>query len=214
MFVYFVKILVSFLVIINPVQVVPVYLELTSNDTVDEQRKIAIKATVLAAMILFFFAILGDWLITQLEITTTALLVAGGILLFIFALQRVLGGGGTTANEKLEAQHKRDVAVFPLAVPMIAGPGALTVVMFQVKQAEGDLLSQVILFFALSLVLATNGVMLYHANRVGRALGVTGTNVVTRVFGIILAAIAIQLILNGITDFLKVQRVMSTIGSV
>jgi multiple antibiotic resistance protein len=204
MMAYFTKVFVSFLVIMNPASIVPVFIELTSNDTLDDQRKTAIKATLTAAIILLAFAAIGDWLLSQLEISSSALLVAGGTLLMIFAIQRVFGGESSrkpTPDEKVEAQHKRDLFVFPLAVPMIAGPGALTVVMFQMKQAAGDIVHQAILIFAMVLVLSINGFILWNAKYIARILGVTGTNVITRVFGIILAAIAAQLILNGVKSF-------------
>jgi multiple antibiotic resistance protein len=211
---YFIKVFVSFLVIMNPVSVIPVFLQITAHEVAEVQRKIALKATITAGGILLVFAVVGDWLLTQLEISPGALLIAGGVLLLIFAIRRVLGadsGSGRTPSEseRAEAQNKRDSFVFPLAIPLIAGPGALTVVTFQMKQVAGDLGSQGLLILALLMVLAINGVLLIFANTVGRALGVTGTNVITRVFGIILAAIAAQLILNGITTFWKTAQLVT-----
>ena len=214
MLAYFIKVFVSFLVIMNPVSVIPVFLQVTAQDVAEVQRKIAIKATVTAGIILLVFAVVGDWLLTQLEISPGALLIAGGALLLIFAIRRVLGADSgsertPTENERVEAQKKRDAFVFPLAIPLIAGPGALTVVAFQMKQVEGDFGSQGLLILALLLVLAINGVLLIFANSVSRALGVTGTNVITRVFGIILAAIAVQLILNGVSTFWKAAQLVT-----
>ena len=208
MLAYFVKIFVSFIVIMNPVSVIPVFLQITAQEVAEVQKKLAIKATLTAGVILLVFAIIGDWLLTQLEISPSALLIAGGLLLLIFAIRRVLGADSgsdrtPSANEKAETQSKRDSFVFPLAIPLIAGPGALTVVTFQMKQVTGDMVSQGLLIIALLLVLAVNGTLLIYANTIGRALGTTGTNVITRVFGIILAAIAAQLILNGVATFLK-----------
>ena len=208
MLAYFIKVFVSFIVIMNPVSVIPVFLQITAQEVAEVQRKMAIKATITAAVILLVFAVVGDWLLTQLEISASALLIAGGTLLFIFAIRRVLGADNerstpSAEGERAETQAKRDSFVFPLAIPMIAGPGALTVVTFQMKQVTGDFTSQVLLILALLLVLSVNGILLIFANTVGRALGPTGTNVITRVFGIILAAIAAQLILNGISTFLK-----------
>ena len=214
MLAYFIKVFVSFLVIMNPVSVIPVFLQVTAQEVAEDQRRTAIKATITAGIILLVFAVIGDWLLSQLEISSGALLIAGGILLLIFAIRRVLGsdsasGRTPSETEKTEAQNKRDTFVFPLAIPMIAGPGALTVVTFQMKQVEGDFSSQALLILALVLVLAINGTLLVFANTVGRTLGVTGTNVITRVFGIILAAIAAQLILNGIATFWKTAQLIS-----
>jgi multiple antibiotic resistance protein len=134
-------------------------------------------------------------------------MVAGGMLLFIFAVGRVLSGQGgsrkPSAIELEEAQNKRDASVFPIAIPLIAGPGAMTVVMFHMKQVSGNWALQMLFIACLIAVLVLMFVLLLSAVRITRVLGVTGTNVITRIFGIILAAMAIQFIMNGIQQFMQ-----------
>lgn len=182
-------------------------------DSPATQKRVALRATTIAAVILLTFATVGGWVLRKLQISEAALMVAGGMLLFIFAVGRVLSGHGgsrkPSAVEIEEAQNKRDVSVFPIGIPLIAGPGAMTVVMFHMKQVNGSILLEATFLICLLVVLSVMYTLLISAVRITRVLGVTGTNVITRVFGIILAAMAIQFIMNGILEFLKLAHIHS-----
>lgn len=200
------QVFVNLLIIIDPVAVVPMFLLLTKGDTPEHKRHIALRSTYIASGILFIFAIMGDGLLKILDIGEPAFRIAGGLLLLFAAIDMVIvkdsGIRSTTEDEAKEANKKADISVFPLAIPLIAGPGAMTTVVMHMRAPESiGFISQVLIIIMLLIVLMINYYCLLHADRLTKVLGVTGTNVVTRVFGIILAAIAIQFMLNGIKLF-------------
>ncbi|MBM3600435.1 MAG: NAAT family transporter [Alphaproteobacteria bacterium] len=193
---------VTLLIIIDPLAVSPVFLGMTRHATSAQKRAMALKGTLIAGGILLVFALAGAWLLKTLGIGMPAFRIAGGVLLFLIAVDMVLarqsGIRSTTPPENEEADHKEDISVFPLAIPLIAGPGAMTTVMLLMSRTEGDHLRQAIVLGVLVIVLATTFVCLVGAGQLARLLGVTGTNVINRVLGIVLAALAVQFILDGI----------------
>lgn len=200
--------LVTLFVIIDPFAVVPMFVSLTRNDTQISKRKTATKATIIAAILLLSFAFVGDKLLDAMSISEPAFRIAGGFLLLLAAIDMVVAKSSglrtTTGDETEEAAHRDDISVFPLAIPLIAGPGALTSIIVLMRQAEA------MSFHAeMGVVLILVGVLLFTyfslliGDRLMKILGVTGTNVLTRVFGIILAALAIQNMINGITIVIK-----------
>jgi multiple antibiotic resistance protein len=129
--------------------------------------------------------------------------IAGGILLFLLAIEMVFarqsGLRSTTASEQAEAEHRPDISVFPLAIPMIAGPGSLTTILLLVGDRGLSSETLVVLLVMLVVLLITLG-MLLMASHLMKLLGETGTNVITRVLGIVLAALAVQFIINGVME--------------
>ena len=162
----------------------------------------AFRGPALAAGILLVFALFGEPLLKYMGITLPALRIAAGILLLLLAIDMVFarasGGRSTTETEAEEAELKQDISVFPLATPLIAGPGAMGAAILLVAQAEGDPILEAIVIGALVGVLVINLVLLFVAAQVQKLLGVTGLNVVARVMGILLAALAVQFILDGL----------------
>jgi multiple antibiotic resistance protein len=152
--------------------------------------------------VLVVFAVSGDVFLRSLGITLPALRIAGGALLFLLSIDMVFarssGLRATTAGEEAEAAHKADIAVFPLAIPLIAGPGAITSTVLLMGRYAGAPAYQVAVVAVLLFVLMLNLGVLLAAARLMRVFGVTGVNVVTRVFGIILAALAVQFMLDGL----------------
>ena len=207
---HFLQIFVNLLVIIDPVAVVPMFLLLTKEDTAEHKKHIAFRSTYIATIILVIFALLGDAILDALAIGEPAFRIAGGLLLLFAAIDMVIVKDSairsTTSDENKEASQKADISVFPLAIPLIAGPGAMTTIIMHMRSPEisTSLLSQGLVIVILIFVLLINYYCLVYAERLSKMLGVTGTNVVTRVFGIILAAMAIQFMLNGIQLFVKV----------
>jgi multiple antibiotic resistance protein len=189
----------TLLVVVDPVGIAPVYLGLVGHRPRDEQARVARKAVAVAGVVLFGFGLGGDWLLRQLGISLDAFRVAGGILLFRIAFGMVLAAPHQreTEEEEAEARSRADVSVFPLAIPLIAGPGAMASLMILVGQARSEPRSLAILFAMAAVVLALTWVALRLAAPLGRALGRTGVNVVTRVLGVLLAALAVQYIADG-----------------
>ena len=194
---------VTLIVIIDPIAVVPMFVALTRNETTAHKRRTALKATVIATILLFIFAFVGDKLLDAMDISEPAFRIAGGFLLLLAAIEMVVartsGIRSTTGDEAEEAAHRDDISVFPLAIPLIAGPGALTSVVVLMRQAETmHYTAQVGVIMVLVGVLLITYISLLLGDRILKVLGVTGTNVLTRVFGIILAALATQNVINGI----------------
>ncbi|MEI8295278.1 MAG: MarC family protein [Alphaproteobacteria bacterium] len=202
------QIFIKLFVVIDPFAVLPMFIMLTRNDTPVGKRNTALKACSIAAGVLVVFAVLGDKLFHMLGISQPALNIAGGGLLLLAAIEMVVakdsGFHSTTADESKEAFKRDDISVFPLAIPLIAGPGALTTVVMVAHQAEEiNIFAQAQVIFVLFLVLGITYAVLYMGDSVMRLLGVTGTNVLTRVFGIILAALAVQIMINGVSGFIQ-----------
>ncbi len=190
------------LVVVDPVGVTPMFGALTRGGGELYRRRMAVKGTTLAAAILLMFAFIGDWLLNTLGITLPAFKIAGGLLLFLIAIDMVFarqsGGRSATGSEQEEARHKEDISVFPLAFPLIAGPGALTTVLLMVGETRGNPLYFMAMIGVLLLILALTFVCLLLAAPLMRLLGETGANVMDRLFGVILAALAVQFVIDGV----------------
>ena len=154
--------------------------------------------------VLVVFAIGGTKLLRLLQVSIPAFEVAAGILLLLQSIELIFahpGGLSTlTASEEMEAERSHEIAVFPLAIPLIAGPASITAAMLLMGQADADPAKVAVFFCALLLALALTYAMLILVDPLGRVLGVTGTNVIARISGILLAALAVQFILDGIRD--------------
>lgn len=192
----------TFFVIFDPLATGPLFLALTRGASDAERRVIALRGTAVAAGVLIVFALGGDILLSTLGITLAAFRIAGGALLFILAIEMLFahqsGIRSTTSGEDEEASQKKDVSVFPLGIPLIAGPGAMASVILLTGRYHGHLIEQAIVVAVMLGVLLLSLAFLLLATRIVRYLGVTGINVITRVFGIILGALAVQYILDGL----------------
>lgn len=192
---------VMLVIIIDPPGIVPVFLSLTPHHGANLRKSIAIRASLLSLGLLLTFALIGDFILDNLGISEPAFRIAGGILLLLMAIEMVFarpsGIHTTTQDEQEEALQKDDITVFPLSIPMIAGPGALTAVVILMRKVEHDLILQIALAFVIVAVVGLTYLFLRLADPIARLLGVTGSNVLGRVFGIILAALAVQFIVNG-----------------
>ncbi|MFZ0694910.1 MAG: MarC family protein [Alphaproteobacteria bacterium] len=193
---------VTLFVIVDPIAVAAIFIGLTQGGDDGYRRRMAVRGTVIAAIVLLVFAFVGEYLFLALGITLPAFSIAGGALLFLLAIDMVLarrsGLRSTTVSEEREADQKEDISVFPLAIPLITGPGALTSVLLLMERNSGNPLRQFAVVGVVVLVMALTYAALIYASKMTRLLGVTGVNVVGRIFGIILAALAVQFILNGL----------------
>lgn len=197
---------IAFFVILDPPGTAALFAAMTRNIADRHRRVMAWRATTMAAAMLFAFAVAGEWLLGILGITLPAFRVAGGILLFLLAADMVFarqsGLRSTTPIEDAEAAAREDITVFPLAFPLIAGPGAMTSVVLMMGAAGGDPYRQVAVLAVLAAVMACLLAMLLAAGHILRVLGLTGAHVVSRVLGIILAALALQFVLDGLRQAL------------
>jgi multiple antibiotic resistance protein len=192
----------TFFATVGPPDVAAIFAALTTGNTARQRRVMALRGTLIATGILLFFAAFGDAVLKHFGISLAALRTAGGILLFLIAMDMVFarasGGTGTTSEENAEAANKPDISVFPLATPLIAGPGAIGAAILLVADAEGDWLSIGLVLGAMLAVLLLTLLLMLAATQVQRLLGVTGLHVISRVFGIVLAALAVQFVFDGI----------------
>jgi multiple antibiotic resistance protein len=193
---------VTFVVIIDPVGTAAIFAGLAGGEAAEFRRRMALRGTAVAFGLALFFAFGGEFLLRALGVSLPAFQVAGGALLFLLATDMVFarhsGLRQTTAAETREAQRSLDISVFPLAVPLLAGPGCLTSIVLLMRQTEGAPAAEALVVLALALVMLGALVSLLAAGRLVALLGVTGTNVISRVLGIILAALAAELLLSGL----------------
>jgi multiple antibiotic resistance protein len=192
----------TFFATIGPVDVAVIYAAMTKSSSEQDKRTMAIRGTLIAMTILVCFALMGETLLKTLGISLAALKFSGGILLLLIAIDMVFarssGGSGTTDEEKQEGEGKEDVSVFPLATPLIAGPGSMGAIMLLMANANNDLATQSIVIASMIAVLLLTLILLLLANKVQKLLGITGIHVISRVFGVILAALAVQFMFDGI----------------
>jgi multiple antibiotic resistance protein len=193
--------LVVLFVVVDPIGLAPVFAALTHGDSAAARRKTALRGAFIAAIILVIFALLGDALMRALGIGMPAFQIAGGVLLFLLAVDMVFarhsGLRSTTEREQKEAEHKKDISVFPLAIPLIAGPGAITTVLLMVGEQGSDPALLTVVLGVLLTVLGATLFALLFSTRLVAFMGETGANVIGRVFGVILAALAVQFVLDG-----------------
>lgn len=193
---------VTFFVVVDPIGLAPIFAGLTSHVEPGARKGIALRGVAIAAGILILFAFSGETLLDLLGIGLPAFRIAGGLLLMLLAVDMVMarhsGISATTPEEAREAARSEDVAVFPLAIPLIAGPGALTSILLLMGEAGKNLTLQFAVVGVMLLVLVLTLACLLLTTQIMRVLGVTGTNVVTRVFGIITAALGVQFVVDGL----------------
>jgi multiple antibiotic resistance protein len=198
-----VKFFVLFFVVVEPVTLVPLFAAMTEGEDEAFRRKMALKAVCIAGGVLLLFAVGGAAFLKVMGISIDAFRIAGGIMLFLIALEMVFAresGTRTTSEEKDEGRKRKDVSVFPLAFPFIAGPGALAIVLLTFGASRDDLWLSVGLFGVVLAVLAITYLFMRLTPIVMRVMGVTGGNVVNRLSGVVLAALAVQFIITGITN--------------
>ena len=194
----------TFFATIGPVDVAAMFAAMTVGAGPAERRSMALRGTCIGAGILLLFALAGEALLGRLGISLAALRTAGGILLLLIAIDMVFarpsGGVTTTADEAEEATARADISVFPLATPLIAGPGAMGAAILLMADTDGDVRLQAMVLLSLAAVILITLAAVLGASQLQRLLGVTGMHVVNRVFGVLLSALAVQFIFDGIAD--------------
>lgn len=195
------KALLTMFVVIDPAGLVPVFVSLAGGRSAEVQATIARRAVLIAGAILLLFSVIGGPVLAYLGISVAALRVAGGILLFRIAVDMVFAQfRRETTEEEAEARAKEDISVFPLAIPLIAGPGALASILILTSEARGEPTAFALVLVAAAIVLIVAYVFLRASARLARLLGQTGINVGTRVLGLLLAALAVQYVADGVIE--------------
>jgi len=187
--------------IIDPIGMIPLTLGSTVHVAPDKRLRIIDTAVLVAAGIMVFMALVGPVLLRSLGITLPAFRISGGILLFMIAIDMLFARptrAKRTDEEERAASEAVNPAVFPLAVPMLAGPGTITTVLLLLNLSRGNLVEHVILFTAYAVALGIAWLCMRGATLLLRAIGSTGIHVVTRLLGVILAALAVQFVVDGL----------------
>jgi multiple antibiotic resistance protein len=189
--------------IIDPVGMVPLTLAVTAGAARTARRSIVDRAIIVAAIVMLFMGVVGRFILEYLGITLPAFTIAGGLLLFLIAIDMLFArrtGTKQTLEEEREAQTLENPAVFPLAIPMIAGPGTIATVILLVSLAQGDGSKLATIVVAYAAAMLVTWLCMRGATIFLKLVGNTGIHVVTRLLGIILAALAIQFVLNGLVE--------------
>ena len=196
----FVSAFVTFLVVIDPPGCAPIFASLTARTPPDDRRATALRSVGIAAGILIFFGLLGQQLLHALGVSLTAFRIAGGLLLFLIAVDMVFEKRTERREiraEEVSAAHVEDISVFPMAIPMIAGPGSIASIMLMMARSDG-LIDGLIVFGALLLTLLLTLACLLLSGPLMRLMGHRMEAMLTRLLGVILAALAVQFVLDGL----------------
>lgn len=199
---FLVSAIVTLLVTLDPPGLAPIFVSVTHGMNAAERKRVALRACIIAFFIMMFFAIGGDALLRSLGISLSAFRISGGVLLFAIAFEMIFELRGkresSTAKIAITDDHIQNVAAFPLAIPLMAGPGAITAIILLAGRSNGNpvLIAALVAIIAIILLLCL--ITFLMAERVSRWLGVTGNVVLTRLLGVILAALAIQFIIDGV----------------
>ncbi len=196
-----VKFFVLLFVVVEPITLVPVFAGLTEGASDAYRRRMSLKAVAVSGVVLVLFALGGAWFIRMMGISIDAFRIAGGVMLFLIALEMVFAresGTKTTEQEKTEVQQRKDISVFPLAFPFIAGPGALATVLLTFGTLKPEPLLMAGLLGVIALVLVITLALMLLTPVVNRAMGITGAHVVSRLAGVVLAALAVQFMIDGL----------------
>jgi multiple antibiotic resistance protein len=202
---YTISALLTLFVVVDPIGLTPTFLAVTERLPLATRRTVALRASLIAGAILIGAALIGDWLLHALAISLAAFRIAGGLLLFSIASEMVFGvrmrREGETAERAVE-EHARDIAAFPLAIPLLAGPGAITATVLLAGRTAGNPPLLVALICVVIAVAIASLVIFLFALPISGLLGRTGNIVLSRLLGVLLAALAVQYVVDGIRTVL------------
>jgi multiple antibiotic resistance protein len=196
---------VTLAVVVDPIGLAPIFMGVTEGLSAAGRRSVGWRACLIAGVILTGTALIGDWLLRRLGITLPAFQIAGGLLLFSIAAEMVYGARGERENKTAEQaieDHIRNIAAFPLAIPLMSGPGAIAATVLLAGRA-GDWMNLAALIGIIVAICALTLVVFLFAGRIKGALGITGNIVLSRLLGVILAALAAQYVIDGVRAVMK-----------
>lgn len=202
---FFVLFSVQLFIIVDPVAGVPLFLAITPQNSRAERRKMAVRGCVTAFGVVVFFILIGPWVVDYFGVRTAAIRICGGILLFIIAMEMLYGrptGTGTSRREERLAEVKEDISITPLAIPLLAGPGAIATCLVFAARAE-DPFAYLALLAGSAVVFGATFLLLSRADELLGWVGALGTAILTRIMGLILAFIAVEYVLEGVVEVIK-----------
>lgn len=206
---YFFAVFAALFFTIDCLGVTPIFIMLTASGTKEYRRKMARKGSLTAFIILLFFAVTGSFVMDAFGISLPAFRIAGGILLLLLAIDMVMATNSPIRNEneeeRQETAQRDDVSVFPIAIPLLSGPAAITLLTLFMKQAQGLFIKQALIIIALIVNMLICWLVLIFSNQLSKLLGKTGINVITRIFGILLTALACQFFIDGVIEAFQLK---------
>lgn len=189
--------------IVDPVGTVPIFIAVTRGYSTHVKRKIALLASLAAGGILLFFMVAGEFLLNSMEIPIHAFQISGGIVLFLFALNMVFGESKPEQELQMVDSKHRETAIFPLAVPSIAGPGAMLTVVLLTENSHSSVMQEVQTGAVLLVVLLINYILMLLAGQIDKLIGNSGASVISRVMGMVLASVAVSHVLTGLAVYIR-----------
>ena len=200
---------VTLWVVIDPIGTIPVFIAVTAGVAAGARRKMAFLAALISACILLFFLIFGQWLIEALDIGLNSFQVAGGIILFLFALTMIFGESKQDVEQReaeedqKDTMHKTNPAIFPLAVPSLASPGAMLAVVILTDNHRFSVVDQGITALVMIAVIAIAFVLMLLAEPIIRLIGHSGAAIISRIMGMILASVAVNSVLSALLEIFQ-----------
>ena len=192
---------IFFFAVIDPIGTVPVFIAVTSSFKEKIKRKIAIKATAYSALVLLFFMVAGEIILTAIGISLSAFQIAGGIVLFLFAMTMIFGESKPEEECAMIENNSTDTAIFPLAIPSIASPGAMLAAVLLTENNKFNIWEQLVTAASMLSVLLVVLIFLFAASRIHRIIGDSGASLISRVMGLILASVAVSSVLEGVKTY-------------
>tara|TARA_R110001583_G_scaffold22377_5_gene83980 strand:+ start:13606 stop:14217 length:612 start_codon:yes stop_codon:yes gene_type:complete len=197
----FLAVFITFFAVIDPIGTVPVFIAVTKKYDQKTKRRVALLASVVAACVLLFFVIIGEIILKALSIPLSAFQISGGIVLFLFALNMIFGDSKPEEEIKSLKDSHKDTAIFPLAVPSIASPGAMLAAVLLTENSVFTVFEQVQTAAVMLSVLLVVYLLMLASGFISRFIGTSGASVISRVMGILLSAIATTNILTGLNEY-------------
>lgn len=197
----FIKAFTGFFVVMGPFDKLAIFISLTSEYSIKERKHIALKSTVTAFLISLFFMLFGFKFLNAIGISIDALRISGGIFLMVIAMQMLFSANVANdygEDEQKETLTKEDISIFPLAIPLIVGAGAISFAILLSAEAKGDVVANITVISAMTLVLFITYVMLFIIGYVQKFMGKTFNNIIVRLSGILLGGLAVQFTLDGL----------------
>lgn len=200
----FLSALISLFVIVDPIGSSAVYTSLTSGDSAESAKKTALKAVAIALGLLFLIALTGEALLQNLGISLPAFKIAGGLLLFVTGFRMIMGAHDRRklTSKNSAYQDKSDVAVFPLAIPLLAGPGTMTAVLLHMTDTE-NMADKSMIFAAIFVIQVAALICMFGAAKLARIFGPTANSIIARLIGVLMAAISVQFVMDGLLEFIE-----------
>lgn len=193
---------VFFFAVIDPIGTVPVFLAVTKDFDGSAQRRVAYRATVVSSVVLLFFLVVGELVLTAMQIPLSAFRIAGGVVMFLFALSMIFGESKPDEELRMARRHA-DTAIFPLAIPSIASPGSMLAAVLLTENSRYSLPEQALTALIMLSVLALTLLLMLGATWVHKLIGTAGASVISRIMGLILSSVAATSILTGIKSFFE-----------